>query len=154
MSQAHGLVTDGGDPIIFEDARPYLHWPKLLPEDFDGQGHINNIVYVKWMNEGAYNHSVHLGYDWAKYQELGTSFVVRRHEVDYLVPALPGDKIVLATWPGKMEKFTAYRRYQIVRVNDGKTLARAVTQWVHVEIATGRPARMTAELIAKFEPRG
>jgi acyl-CoA thioester hydrolase len=154
MTQAHGLVTDKGEPIILEDARPYLHWPKVLPEDFDGQGHVNNAVFVKWMNEAAYFHSSFLGYDWARYQELGTSFVVRRHEVDYLAPALPEDKIVVATWPGKMEKFTAYRRHQMVRISDGRTLARAVTQWVHVEIATGRPVRMSEELIAKFEPRG
>jgi acyl-CoA thioester hydrolase len=153
MSQSHGLQTDKGEPIIFEDARPFLLWPIIHPGDFDGQRHVNNAVYVKWMNEAAYWHSAALGYDWAKYQEMGTSFVVRRHEVDYLAPALPGDEIVIGTWPGKMEKFTAYRRHQIVRVNDGRTLARAVTQWVHVEIATGRPVRMSKELIDKFDPR-
>jgi len=148
------LLDDQGTPVIFSDKRPFLHWPKITDEDFDGQKHVNNAVYVRWMGEAAYMHSAFLGYDWDRYQEIGTSFVVRRHEIDYLLPALPGDKIVVGTWPGKMEKFTALRHYQIVRVNDGRTLARAMTHWVHVEIKTGRPVRMSQELIDKFEPRG
>jgi acyl-CoA thioester hydrolase len=147
------LLDGWGRPIVISDKRPYLHWPKVADVDFDGQGHVNNAVYVRWMGEAAYMHSAALGYDWERYKELGTSFVVRRHEIDYLSPALPADRIVVATWPGRMEKFTALRHHQIVSVTDGRTLARALTHWIHVEIKSGRPVRMSQELIDRFEPR-
>ena len=78
---------------------------------------------------------------------------MRRHEVDYLGSALIGERVLCATWPGKMERFTAIRWHHIVRASDGLTLVRARTEWIYVERGTGRPRRMPAEMIAAFSPR-
>lgn len=138
---------------IFDIDDPFLHNVEINPGDIDGQGHVNNAVYLRWMDLAAYAHSCALGYDWEKYQQLGATFVVRRHEVDYFAPALSEDRIVVATWPCDMHRFTAYRRHQIVRGSDAKTLVKALTKWVFVDLETGRPRRMPKSLIDAFRPR-
>ncbi len=147
------LLTDSGLPITFDIVDPYLHHYTVGPADVDAMRHVNNARYVAWMDRAAYAHSAHLGYDMAAYQKLNAAFVVRRHEIDYLAEAFEGERVVVATWPCMMERFTATRRHQIVRISDGTTLVRALTTWVFIDTATGRPRRMPADLIATFRPR-
>ncbi len=147
------LTTDAGATIELDDARPFLLNVAVESDDIDAQGHVNNAVYPRWMDAAAYAHSDSVGYDWDKYQSMGAAFVVRRHEIDYLSPAFADDRIVVATWPGGMRRFTALRYHQIVRLTDGQTLARAKTTWVYLDLETGRPRRMPDEMIAAFEPR-
>lgn len=138
------------DSLTLDTAEPFLFDVTIEPSDIDEQGHVNNAVYVRWMDRAAVAHSAALGYDWARYQQMQTAFVVRRHEVDYITPARLGDEVVVATWPTVMRRFTAHRRHQIVRRDDDQTLVRALTHWVYLDTATGRPTRMPAELIAAF----
>ena len=147
------LTTDAGDAIAFDVVDPFLWHVTAEASVIDDQDHVNHAAYVKWMGKAAFAHSAALGYDWPAYQKLGASFVVRRHEVDYLAPAFAGDRIVVATWPCAMQRFTAFRRYQMVRQSDGQTLVRARTKWVYLDLRTGRPRRMPDELIAGFQPR-
>jgi acyl-CoA thioester hydrolase len=153
VSGSAALFTDAGSPIALDVADPFLFPVTVAPDDIDGQGHVNNAVYVRWMDHAAFAHSCTVGYDWPAYQRLGSAFVVRRHEIDYLAPAFAGDRVVVATWPCAMERFTALRRHQILRLSDGLTLARAHTTWIYCDTTTGRPRRMPAELIAAFRPR-
>ncbi len=142
-----------GRSIALDIADPYLHRLAVQPGDIDSQGHVNNAVYVQWMDAAAWANSVAVGYDHAKYQSLGSAFVVRRHEIDYLQPAYAGQELVVATWPCAMARFNAMRKHQVIRLSDGVTLARAVTQWIYLDTATGRPRRMEPDLIASFRPR-
>ncbi|MCC7192703.1 MAG: acyl-CoA thioesterase [Phycisphaeraceae bacterium] len=151
--QHQSLRDDAGRLISFDQPDCFVYETTVQPEAIDGQGHVNNAVYVQWMDRAAFAHSCAVGYDWAAYQQLGASFVVRRHEVEYLAPAFLGQKIVDATWPGEMDRFTAMRQHQIIRLNDGVTLARAVTTWIYLDLKTGRPRRIPAEMIAAFRPR-
>jgi len=145
--------TDAGVPIVFDDPSPFVVHRVVSADEIDGQGHVNNAVYVTWMDRAAFAHSCEVGYDGQAYLRLNTSFVVRRHEIDYLGAALAGDRILCATWAGEMDRFTAIRFHHIVRASDGQTLIRARTEWIYVDRTTGRPRRMPAELIAAFEPR-
>jgi len=148
------LTTDAGDPIALDNDRSFFYHITVEPEHCDTQGHVNNAVYVQWMDKAAYAHSRDVGYDWDRYQQLGATFVVRRHEIEYLSPAFSGDTIVVATWPCVMKRFNATRRHQIIRPADGLTLARAHTQWIYVDQQTTRPRRMPQEMIDAFDPRG
>ena len=152
-SQFQSLRDDAGRLIPLDQPDCFVYETTVQPEEIDGQGHVNNAVYVQWMDRAAFAHSCAVGYDWEAYQKLGASFVVRRHEVEYLAPAFLGQKIVDATWPGEMDRFTAMRQHQIIRLNDGVTLARAVTTWIYLDLKTGRPRRIPAEMIAAFRPR-
>jgi len=145
MSTAASIVFDISDPFVIERT--------VGAEDVDVLEHLNNAVVVRWMEQAAYAHSKHVGYDQPAYAKLGATFVVRRHEIDYLMQAYEGDALRHATWPGVMERFTATRRHQIVRVSDGKTIARAHTTWIYIDAETSRPKRMPRELIEAFNPR-
>lgn len=115
-------------------------------EEIDGQGHANNVVYVAWMQDAALAHSAALGWSAARYRELGMGWVARSHTIEYLRPAMAGDEIVVETHVSDMKKVTSTRRYRILRRSDGELLARAETHWAFVNLATGRPTRIPAEI--------
>ena len=96
--------------------------------------------------------SAALGFDHARYCEVGGTFVVRRHEIDYLASALAGDELVLYTWPSGLKKLLAERRHELQRPRDGAVIARGLNQWVFVDAETKRPTRMPAEVKETFDP--
>ena len=123
----------------------------VLPEDIDGQGIANNVQVVAWMNRAAILHSTCLGWDVARFRREQAWFVVRRHEIDYLRSAHVGDRLELRTWPGFMKAATAHRHHEIVR-DDGAVIARGMNVWAYIDIADGRPRRMSPEILAAFDP--
>lgn len=127
-------------------AEPFEIDVQIRPEDVDGMGHVNNIVYVRWVQEVALAH-------WcaaapAEAQATMT-WVVLRHEIDYLRAARPGDAVRACTWIGARESLRYERFTEIVR-GDGTVLARGRTLWCPVDIASGRPKRVPAEVKAAF----
>ena len=124
--------------------------PHVLPltvreEHIDLMRHVNNVHYLQWLEDVAWDHSIALGMTPDDYTRLGQGMVVRRHELDYIVPALLGDRVLLATWIVELDRLSLHRRYQFVREGDGATLFRGATHFVCVEIASGRVRRMPAE---------
>lgn len=118
--------------------------------DVDELGHASNIAYVRWLQEAAVAHSAAVGLDYARYLELGGVFVVRRHEIDYLRPALRGDTLEVRTHVASVMAAKSERRYDLVRVPDETVVAQAVTMWGFVDTKTGRPARIPAEIHIAF----
>lgn len=116
--------------------------------DMDELGHVSNLVYLRWVLAAATSHSAAAGWDLARYRSAGFVFVVRRHEIDYLVPAAAGDAIAAETWIEEWRGPTSVRATRIVR--DRTELARALTTWVLVETAGGRPRRIPAEVHEAF----
>jgi len=131
-------------PDVFE----YFH--DVTEESIDGQGHANNVVYVEWMQSAAVAHSTAQGWPGHRYRELGLGWVVRSHKIDYLVPAMAGDRIVVRTWVATMRKVTSIRRYRIHRVGDDALLAKAETNWAFIRFDTRQPARIPAEVTDAF----
>lgn len=121
------------------------------PDDLDAQGHVSNVRVVDWMNRAAIAHSESLGLDLPRYRALGGTFVVRRHEIEYLAPAFEGDEVLAFTWARSCRRATAERRHEVRRVGDGRTLARGFNLWAWVDL-TGRPARIPAAVEAAFAP--
>ncbi len=127
-------------------ADPYIQTLTVGPEHLDAFGHTNNVVYLAWLEQVAWAHSVSLGFDFAAYERLGTGCVARRHELDYLAPSFAGDPLQIATWVHDNDfRLSMWRRYQIIRATDGRTLLRGQTQWVSVDLKSGRPKRMPPE---------
>jgi acyl-CoA thioester hydrolase len=118
--------------------------------DIDSLGHASNIAYVRWIQDAAVGHSSALGLDLAAYQRLGAVFVVARHEIDYLRPALRGDVVEARTWISSVMAAKCIRATELVRVSDGAPLARSQTAWGYVEVASGRPRRIPEEVRAAF----
>lgn len=120
------------------------------PADIDDLGHVNNLVYLRWVQDVAIAHSRALGWDGPDYQRLGASWVVRRHEIDYVVPVLVGERIVLATWVESIRGASSVRRTRMTRASDGAVVCRASTTWAFVDLARGKLAKIPDELRAAF----
>jgi acyl-CoA thioester hydrolase len=126
---------------------------QIHPGDVDGMGHVNNIVYVRWVQEVA---MAHWGAAAPSEAQAAMTWVVLRHEIDYLRPARPGDAVRARTWIGAGESLRYERFTEIVR-GDGTVLPRGRTLWCPVDLATGRPRRVPPEVRAAFsrnEPHG
>ena len=127
--------------------------PYILPlcataADIDEFDHVNNAVYVQWMEECAWQHSIDLGLGFAEYAALDRGMAVLRHEIDYLASAYEGEDLQMATWIAHSNQRIRMDRYfQLVRVADGVTLLRAKTTFVCIELSSGRPKRMPPEFV-------
>lgn len=118
--------------------------------DIDILGHASNVAFVRWIQDIAVAHSTAVGLDLAAYQRLGAVFVVVRHEIDYVRPALRGDVVEARTWLPVVTAAKCQRATQLVRKRDGQLLAKGLTTWGFVELATGRPKRIVEEVRSAF----
>ena len=119
----------------------------VQPADIDQQAHVNNTVYLRWVQEVATAHWESLA-PLAAQETIG--WVVLRHEIDYKTPACLGDEIVLRTWVGEATRVTFERFTEMLRARDHELLAQARTLWVPVNTASGRPTRVPPEVRALF----
>ena len=119
--------------------------------DIDSNGHVNNIVYVQWMQDAAIAHSDAVGCT-AATSASGCTWVARSHHIEYLRPAFAGDRITVQTWiVDATRKSSSPRRYRMVRDSDGAVLARGETLWVFIDVQSGRPRTIPPEVIQCFE---
>src|SRR5204862_1365093 len=131
---------------------PVTHLPFELtvavqPHDIDRQNHVNNTVYVRWIQEVATAH----WQAWAPAEARDAiGWVVLRHEIDYKSSAGLGDAIVLRTWVGKASRVTFERFTEMLRASDNELLAQARTIWVPINPETGKPTRVPSEVRARF----
>ena len=119
----------------------------VLPEDIDQQNHVNNTVYLRWVQEVATAHWRAVATADAQ-ENIG--WVVLRHEIDYKAPACVGDEIVLRTWIGKSMRLTFERFTEIRRSGDDQLLSNARTLWCPINAQTARPVRVPAEVREQF----
>ncbi|MDI1301088.1 MAG: thioesterase family protein [bacterium] len=131
--------------IVWDFPGPHILKVQVQPAHIDIMQHTNNVVYLQWLEDVAWDHSRHLGLDEAAYKRLGHGMVARRHELDYLQPTFLGEEIWLATWILHTDRLSIRRAYQFVRPADAVTVFRGRTQWVCVDIKEGRVRRMPAE---------
>jgi acyl-CoA thioester hydrolase len=119
----------------------------VLPGDIDAQNHVNNTVYLRWVQDVATAHWEAIASPEAQ-ETIG--WVVLRHEIEYKIPATLGDEIVLCTWVGKATRLTFERFTEIRRKGDGVLFSTARTLWCPINTQTGRPVRVSAEVRAQF----
>ena len=123
----------------------------VQPQDIDFQGRAGNEVYLRWLNEAAVAHSTAQGLSLEAYQKLGAGFVVRRHEIEYRLPAIAGDELLITTWVASVERTTSLRRYEVSRAKDGARIAKARTLWAFVSYKTGCLTSIPPEVASKFQ---
>ena len=125
----------------------FAHEVAVRPEDIDDLGHVNNIVYLRWVQDVATAHWQAAAPADAQAELV---WVVLRHEIDYRQAALPGDVVVVRTRVGEATGLTFERRTAITRKGDGRLLAEARTLWCPLDARTGRPRRVPAAIRAQF----
>lgn len=119
-------------------------------DSLDQNRHVNNLVYVRWMQDVAIEHSAARGWPMARYLEERSGWVVRSHFIEYLQPAGEGDELTLLTWVNEMKGSNCTRRYLFRRDRDGKQIVTASTVWVYVDLDSGRIRRIPEALRDAF----
>ena len=116
-------------------------------EDIDELGHVNNAAWVRWIQDIATAH-------WYAAADAAHRdayiWVVTRHEIDYLRPALPGETVTGRTWVPEPPKGARFDRHMEFVGADGKVKVRARTTWAMLDKATGKPLRIAPDVAAPF----
>lgn len=121
----------------------------LIPETaIDENGHVNNVAYVQWMQDIAVEHYASIGGIQA--QGPDATWVVRSHRIEYFLPAFAGEEIEIITWVENIQRVRSLRKYEFVRRVDGKTLVKGETDWVFVDVHSGRPLAIPQEVVDVF----
>ncbi len=120
---------------------------QITPDDIDQLGHVNNVVYLRWVQDAAIAH-------WSATAPAGDQaslrWVVLRHEIDYKRPAFLGDEITARTWVGSATRHAFERHTELLRKSDGLMLARARTVWCPIDAETGKATDVSAEVRSLF----
>ena len=122
----------------------------VADDAIDVNRHVNNLAYVRWMQDVATAHSAAQGWTFERYLAAGAGWFVRSHYIEYLRPAFLGDALAVHTWVSGFKPRSSPRRYLFVRAADQVPIARAETLWVFVDFATGRPVRIPVDVEAAF----
>lgn len=137
----------------------------------DPLGHVNNAVYLNYLEQAAIDHATAVGWSQTVLErEVGGVFVARRHEIDYLRPAVEGSRLEVITWAETMGMATAMRRYVIRKIDAnadevddglmampdtsafhaGDVVVTAQTRWALIRPDTSRPIRIPRRVIDDF----
>jgi acyl-CoA thioester hydrolase len=123
----------------------FSHSFRVEKSDIDVQGHVNNVAYVKWIQDAAVAHwfSITTERTREKY-----TWVVLRHEIDYKKQAFENEEITAITWVGEPKRISWERFTEIKRGEDLLVQARSV--WCLIDRETSKPTRITLELKEMF----
>lgn len=120
---------------------------KVSSEDIDTLKHVNNLVYVKWMDKIATTHWAHLTKNNPLPQYV---WVVMRHEIDYLKQATLGDEITVKTWVGETRGITSVRFMEFYKKD--VLLVKAKTIWAMLDATTYKPVRIRENVLKVLQP--
>ena len=126
-------------------APPFELAVDIVPADIDALGHVNNVVYLRWVQDVAISHWNALT---TLAQRAEVAWVAVRHEIDYKRSALATDSVVARTWVGPATQLAFERHTEVLRASDRVLLAKARTLWCPVDPATGKVRRVASDVRA------
>jgi acyl-CoA thioester hydrolase len=117
-------------------------------KDIDELDHVNNVVYVQWVQDVAKSH-----WETKAPEDVKAKYIwmVLRHEVDYSGQAILGDALVAKTWVVWSEGVKSERHVEIRHKATGKVLAKAKTLWCLLDAHTKRPRRIESDITDVFQ---
>lgn len=119
------------------------------PSEIDVLGHVNNQVYLKWMEKVATNHAAANGWTYSRLVEHSYMWVARRHWLEYLKPSFAGEQIVLHTWVQGLRGAGCFRRYAFMRSSEVVFLG--ATEWAFLDAKRMYPTVVPDEVRNSFE---
>ena len=130
----------------FDHPAPHVIELEVRDEDIDAYEHVNNAVYLTWLDRAAWSHSATLGVTIERCVALRRGMAALRTEIDFERAALRAERVQVATWIAESDRrLRVTRRFQVLRPADGATLARARIDYVCINLDSGRAARMPEE---------
>ncbi len=127
----------------------YRYQFKIPQDSIDANGHVNNVAFVRWMQDAAVRHFEALG-GTPYMEQLRATWVVRSHRIQYLAPAFADEEIEVRTWVANVRRVRSLRRYEFARPSDDRLLVRGETEWVFVDASDGRPILIPEQIIRLF----
>jgi len=123
----------------------HRHVFTVSTSDLDVNGHVNNVVYVQWMQDVAILHFDAVGGSEVM-RASNAIWVARSHKIEYLKPAFAGDEALALTWVADYRRVRSLRRYRFLRKHDKSLLAEGETDWIFVDAVSGRPKSIPDEI--------
>ena len=116
------------------------------PADIDELDHVNNSVWVRWIQDLAIAH-----WNAAASPEHVAAYywVVVRHEIDFRGNIAAGESVEGRTWVGEAPRGAKFDRH-VEFVKDGKVIVRAKTTWAILDKTTGRALRVPTDVAGRF----
>jgi acyl-CoA thioester hydrolase len=128
-------------------AEPFELAITIEPADIDQLGHVNNVTYLRWVQDVAVAH-------WRSTapaaEQAKLLWVVLRHEIDYKQAAYLNDRIIARTWVGAASRLRFERHTELLRASDRTVLAKARTLWCPLDAQSGKPVSVSSEVRAAF----
>ena len=121
---------------------------EVKKEAIDNLGHVNNVMYLQWVQDISQRHWEH---QVSPELRKDIFWVVLSHLIEYKRPAFEGDILELKTWVERMEGVKSLRRVEIRRKGEEKLLVKSETVWCLMDAKTNRPKRISPELTDLFE---
>ena len=125
----------------------YDYTLQVTQEAIDGNGHVNNVAYLRWLLDAATAHAEAVGAADISERLDGTWFV-KAHHIEYMRPAFLDDDVVIQTWIASAGRVRCTRKYRIMRGEE--LLVQGETDWVYVHAETGRPRMIPSEIMDCF----
>lgn len=120
---------------------------EVKPEHIDELQHVNNVVYLQWIQDVAKAH-------WEKLapKEIITKYIwmVLRHEIDYASQAVLGDVLIAKTWVEWSEGVKSERHVEIRNKESQKVVVKGKTLWCLLDAQTKRPSRIGDDIKSIF----
>ena len=123
----------------------FSHSFVVSARDIDEQNHINNVAYVRWIQDAAVAHWFSIADDETRER---FTWIVVRHEIDYKKQAFENESVTIETWVGEPTLVSWERFTEITRAEDLLVKARSV--WCLIDRETMKPARISNELKKLF----
>lgn len=125
----------------------FTHTIIVTQADIDEMDHVNNVVYLRWVQDAAAAH-----WDTLAPEEIRRKYawVVLRHEIDYKIPAKLGDPVIAETWVSACEGVRSVRHVKLSHSETASVFAEAVTTWCLLDGVTKRPRRIDSDITSIF----
>lgn len=136
---------------LWDHADPFFIPMTVAEDDIDAYGHVNNVVYVRWLSECAWAHSAAVGLSEDVCVALRRGMAVRTLHIDLLAAAYLGDELLVGDWVSANDRrLRATRTFQIVNPAKAVTLLRGRVDYVCINLDNGRPVRMPPEFLDRY----
>lgn len=120
----------------------------------DRYGHLNNVNYVRYMQETALDASAVVGWDRERYRANGLQWLIRETNIEFLQPLLWNDEVEVTSYVINFRRVQSRRRFEFRRVADNVPVAIADTNRVFLNSETDKPVRIPESMVHDFAPDG
>jgi acyl-CoA thioester hydrolase len=130
---------------------PFVVPVVVQPDHIDELGHTNNVHYLEWLHQCAWQHSAAVGLPSDAMLATGYAMAVREVHMTYLGATFAGDQLWVGDWLTHNDsKLRATRHFQILRETDKACVMRADIHYICIDVTSGRPKRMPASFVAAY----